>query len=112
LPDVYGRSFMNKKKILQGLFLILIILFLSLYFSKYNNSFYENKKVLTEEAMLQYEKDLKEGKIVNSKEYLPEEKNYQNKASKIGMKLSEGIDKGFKQVFRYFIKYLDYIQKE
>ena len=67
-------------KILKLLGIILIILFLSLYFSKYNNNYYENKNNLTDEAIKRYEKDLKEGKNIDPNNYIVQEKNYNNKA--------------------------------
>ena len=66
------------KRIIKVLFIIILILFLSLYFSKYTNSFYENKKVLTDEAILQFEEDLKKGREIDSSNYLREEKDYNN----------------------------------
>ena len=82
-----------------------IIIFLSLYFSKYSADYYEVKSNLTEEAIKNYEKDLKEGKNIVSTNYLPEEKKYNNKAAKLGMNLSHFIenivDNGFKHIMKY-----------
>ena len=41
------------------------------------NAYYENKNVLTEEAIIQFEKDIKEGKNINVSTYLKEEKDKQ-----------------------------------
>lgn len=95
------------KNLLKGLFTITIILFLSLYFSKYNSDYYENKRILTEEAIAQFEKDLKEGKEINAKNYITEEKDYNNKASKIGIKMSNTIEKTFNKSLKYLMKYLE-----
>ena len=89
------------KKILKLLALLLFVFFLSLYLSKYTNTYYENKKVLTDEAIKEYEKDLKTGQPINSKNYLKEEKNYNNKASRIGLKTSNLIEKGFNSILKY-----------
>ena len=93
---------MNKTIKLLGI--LLVIMFLSVYFSRYNNSYYENRNVLTEEAILKFENDLKEGKNINVKSYLKEEKNYNNKLSTIGIKTSNIIEKGFKKALKFLFK--------
>ena len=95
---------MNKTIKLLGS--MLVIMFLSVYFSRYNNSYYENKNVLTEEAIVQFEKDVKEGKNVNVSTYLKEEKDYSNKASSIAMKTSNFIELGFKKTLKLLFKTL------
>jgi len=62
------------KKIFNLVTVALIILFLSLYFSKNNNEYYINKKVLTDEAIERFEKDLKNGKKIKASDYLPKRK--------------------------------------
>ena len=94
-------------KILKVLGLILIIFFLSLYFSKYTNTYYNDKSNLTEAAIKKYEKDLKEGKSINSNNYKVEEKNYNNKASIIGLKASKIIEDTFSYGLKHLMKYLD-----
>ena len=94
----------------KGVLQVLIILFLSLFLSKYNTNYNENKKVLTETAIAEYEKDLKEGKEILSQKYQVKEKNYNNSISKIGRSISSIIEKTFHQGFTYFMKYLDYLQ--
>lgn len=93
--------------ILKVVIVLLIIFFLSLYFSKYNNDYFENKNNLTEEAIKRYEKDLKEGKNINPDNYKIEEKNYNNKASIIGLKTSKLIENTFSYGLKYIVKYLD-----
>ena len=51
-------------KLLKVIGLLIIIFFLSLYFSKYSSNYYNDKTNLTEEAIKRYEKDLKEGKNI------------------------------------------------
>lgn len=87
--------------------LLIIVFFLSLYFSKYNNDYYENKNDLTEEAIKKYEKDLKDGKSINSNNYKKEEKNYNNKASIIGLKASKLIEDTFSYGLKHIVKYID-----
>lgn len=94
-------------KIIKILGLLLIIFFLSLYFSKYTNTYYNDKSNLTEAAIKKYEKDLKEGKSINSNNYKVEEKNYNNKASIIGLKASKIIEDTFSYGLKHLMKYLD-----
>ncbi len=97
------------KRLLKIISIIVMVLFLSLYFSKYNNNYYENKKVLTDDAIQRFEKDLKEGKNINPKDYITPEKDYNNKAAKIGIKTSKIIEKSFNKSLKLLIKYLEKI---
>ena len=90
---------------------VLIIFFLSLFLSKYNMEYNENKKILTEQAIVEYEKDVREGKDILAKKYQPEEKNYNNKAANMGRKLSSVIEKVFQKGFDCFMRYLNYLQE-
>lgn len=92
--------------------ILLLILFFSLYFSKYNMDYYENKSVLTEEAIERFEKDMKEGKKIVASNYLPKEKDYDNRISKIGVKSSEMIEKAFDKGLKIVMKYLNGIQND
>lgn len=94
-------------KLLKIIVIIIIIFFLSLYFSNYNNDYYENKTYLTEEAIKKYEKDLKDGKNITSNNYVPKDKDYNNNASKIGLNSSNLIDKIINTSLKYLSKYLD-----
>ena len=94
-------------KLLKFIGIIIIILFLSLYFSKYSNSYYEEKTLLTEESIKQYEKDLKTGKNIVSNNYIPKEKDYNNKASKLGIKTSKLIEDLVNNTLKYIVKYMD-----
>ena len=93
-------------KIVKVALIVLSIFFLSLYFSNYNNEYYENKTYLTEEAIKEYEKDLKEGKNITSNNYIPKEKEYNNKASKLGITTSNLIEKLINKSLKYLAKYL------
>ena len=86
-------------KIIKIVFVFLFIFFLALYFSKYNSTLFESEVELTNQAILQYEKDLKSGKIIDSKNYVLPKKNYSNKASKLGVKASNLVDFLFRKLF-------------
>lgn len=94
-------------KIVKVILLVITILFLSLYFSNYNNNYYETKTYLTEEAIKKYEKDLKENKNILSNNYIPEEKNYNNNFSKIGIKTSSFIENIINKTLKYIVKSIE-----
>lgn len=96
-------------KLLKVVAVIILILFFSLYFSRYNN-YYENKKVLTDDAIARFEQDLTDGKEIIASNYLEEEKNYNNKASKVGIKTSKMIEKTFNKGLGFLMKYLEKLQ--
>ena len=96
---------MNKTIKIIGI--VLFVMFLSVYFSRYNTNYYENRNVLTEEAIVKFELDIKEGKDISINTYLKEEKDYNNKASTIGLKLSQGIEIGFKKSLKLLFKCME-----
>ena len=97
-------------KFIRGTGIIIMILFISLYLSRFNIETYENKRLLTEEAIIKYEQDLKEGKNILEKSYIPEEKNYNNKPSQIGRKVSNTIESSFKKALKILMKILNEMQ--
>lgn len=90
--------------------IIIIILFFSLYFSKYSTDYNENKKILTEEAIIAYEKDIKKGIEINPEKYHEPEKDYNNRISKAGLYISKLIEKGFKNGLHLLMKILKYAE--
>ncbi len=88
------------------LFVIVLVIYLLLYFS-YEKGYYINrnkeKSLLTEEMIKEYEDDLKKGIDVSEKEYLVPVDNYDNKYTRISLKISkhveEAIDKAIKYLF-------------
>lgn len=100
------------KKIIKIISFLIVIFFFSLYFSKYNNDYYENERVLTEDAMKRFENDVKKGKKIIASNYIPKEKNYNNKASNIGVKTSSFIEKTFDKGLQLIMDYLNSTQKE
>ena len=98
------------KKIFSIISIILVVVFLSLYFSKNNTEYYMNQKVLTEEAIERFENDLKEGKEINPNDYIPKEKDYNNKVSKLGLKTSNFVDKVFNKSLKLFAKYISKLE--
>ena len=80
------------KKVFRVTFLIFLVAFLVLYFSRGMGYFeYESykKTALTEEKIQEFEQDVAQGKDVDIKNYLPENtNNYQNTISSAGLKVS------------------------
>lgn len=101
---------MNLKKIGKSIFLLLLLGFTFLFIAS-NNGYYEyqrqEKVNLTKDAIARFEQDIKDGKKVDIKDYLPEEKkNYENKITKINQKISKKIEQGFSSCLKLFFKYI------
>ena len=75
----------------------LIALFLFVYISGksgYYQTHLQKSTVLTSEAILEFEKDIAEGKPVDIKDYIrPERMDYRNQYSRLGHNLSRAVDK-------------------
>lgn len=95
------------KKIIKVNVLIIIVSFVIIYVNR-NNNYYENKNILTNEAIAKFEQDLKDGKEIIPSNYLEPEKNYNNKASKTILKVSSMIENIVNKVLK---KLLDYINE-
>lgn len=90
-------------RILFCFFLVYVALIIA-----YESGYYETKSseraILTKEAMERFEQDLSKGQLVDVKDYLVEDrKDYSNKVTKVGNKISQGISdfmtKGLSRVF-------------
>ncbi len=102
---------MNKKpsRHFFRILIILFILFTSLYIameSGYYESKISQKTTLTKDKMIQFEKDVNEGKNIDINDYLEEEtKDYSSKVSKAGMNISNGTEKfmtsGISEIFKF-----------
>lgn len=99
---LYGRIF-------KYCFFILLITFVTLYFSQATGyyEFQQHKKVVfTADQIKKFEKDVAEGKNVNIENYMENtKKNYRNKVSNFGLYLSEeignSIRKGIEGTFQF-----------
>lgn len=99
---------MDEKKKKKNIFLKIIGLLFVIYFSLYlmeNLGYYNintKNKVLTEEAIKEFEKDVKNGRSIDIKNYVGDNTNYKNFYSNIGYNVSVSIDnvfnKGLKKV--------------
>lgn len=94
----------KKKNIFLRVLLILFIIYISLYVMDslgYYNIASKNK-IITDKKMEEFERDIKNGKEIDIKEYVRDETDYKNQYSNLGYHISMGIDtilnKGFKNI--------------
>lgn len=94
----------NKKNWFLTIIGILFIIYIALY-SMDNLGYYNiaaKNKVITQEKLLEFESDIKNGEIIDIKEYVRDTTNYKNSYSNLGYNMSVGIDnvlnKGLKKV--------------
>ena len=93
------------KKIPKFIFLVLFILFTIVFFNRGNN-YYENTNIIGEDAIKQFEEDLKEGKEINPKNYITPRKNYNNRISRYTLKVSHMIEFVFDKSLKKLLKYI------
>ena len=94
------------KKIIKLLFIFLFILFIILFLNK-NNNYYENERVLTDEAIERFENDIRNGKDIVVSNYIPMKKDYSNRANIMGLKCSSMIEKIVNRCLKKFLDYLN-----
>lgn len=84
-------------KLFWRILLILFIIFLALYIaveSGYNDVVTANKTVMTEQKLREFERDVKENKEIDIKDYLEyEHNNYSSQFSNLGVTLSKRMKK-------------------
>lgn len=89
---------MKYKHIVRFTILVLFLLFVGLYITQ-ALGYYEftnaKKTTLTNSAIERFEKDVKEGKALDAKDYVEEEKHYNNKLSRLSLTISSTIEKSF-----------------
>ena len=92
------------KKVIKVFLAILILLYIGLYFT-YQNGYIEKRneerKILTDEMIKEYENDLANGIDVTSKEYVVVKPNYANVYTNSFLKVSKKIENGFDKVIKY-----------
>lgn len=101
---------MKGKNIVRIIIFTLIIIFIALYLTQVTGyyEYTENKKsTLTTEAIEKFEKDVKDGKKIDANNYIEKSKNYNNRASKLGMKVSNLIEDGFDKIMNSIFKEVD-----
>lgn len=106
---------MKKNKLVTGFLAILFLGFCGLYFT-YGTGYYEysqyKKQVLTQKQINQFEKDVKEGKKINTKKYLNIEVVKTNKIANIGNYLTTVIGNVMREsTLTVFESMSDYVSK-
>lgn len=99
---------MNKEESLKVVFILLFIIFITIYISQ-ATGYYEyelhKKTELTKEQIKQFEEDIKNNKNIDVTKYIENDaKKYSNEFSKIGSNFSnvtsKYIKKGINEVFK------------
>lgn len=94
------------KKIVKYIVVIIVIVFFLLFLV--GNRMYKmeltEKRDLTEEQIIKFEEDVKNGVEIDMSKYIVKEKNYDNEITKINGNISSIISFGFKKIFEYFLK--------
>ena len=89
---------MKSKHVVRFTLLVLFLLFVGLYITQ-ALGYYEftnaKKTTLTNYAIEKFEKDVKEGKALDVKNYVEEEKQYNNLLSRVSLSVSNAIEKSF-----------------
>lgn len=98
-------------KIFKGILIILVLIFLVMVFTS-SSGYYEyelNKKTtLTNEEILKFEKDLKDGKKIDINNYVRSDtKQYDNKVSRLGNNISKKVDGVMSLGIKYLFKYIE-----
>ena len=104
-----------KKNGIRILLFTTFFLFLALYMTQetgYNEYNQAKRTALTDYEISLFEQDLKEGKEINPDKYLKnQEKDYNNRLSKMGFFLSQEIEKTFQKGMNAFFKMLEDMAK-
>jgi len=103
---------MKFNNVFKFVFIMLMLTFVFLLVAS-KSGYYEyelsEKTKLTDEAIKQFEADINSGKNIDIKNYIESKnKNYNNKVSNLGKKVSNTIEstisKGFSCIFKYLSK--------
>ena len=104
------------KKIFKFCFWVLLVTFLTLYFSNVTGYYDYNlhkKTVFTEEQIKRFESDVQKGKDVQIEDYLDDKSyNYNNKVSALGYNLSTTIGNYVKDGLNFVFDGLNNMMKE
>ena len=98
------------KKICKYFLCSLLLVFLLLYF--FGSNIFPNrltlKRDLTINQIEKFEEDVKNGKEIDLNEYIIKDKTYENLITKTNKRISNIIESGFKKIFKYLLKNIDF----
>lgn len=85
----------------------LVVVFLLLFVS-YENGYYERlnqeKTLMTEEMIMKYEEDLKNGVDVSENDYTIQKNDYENVYTKTSLKVSSKVENALDSIIKFFFK--------
>ena len=107
---------MIKNKFLKVIIIIIIVVFISAYYIS-NSGYYEyhmqQKTVLTNDKIKEFEEDVKNGKNIDEKIYLEDmDKDYSNNISNIIYKISTDGTKVTRKIIKKLFKKLSYLVED
>ena len=107
---------MIKNKFLKVIIIIIIVVFVSAYYIS-NSGYYEyhmqQKTVLTNDKIKEFEEDVKNGKNIDEKIYLEDtDKDYSNNISNIIYKISTDGTKVTRKIIKKLFKKLSYLVED
>lgn len=107
---------MIKNKFLKVIIIIIIVVFISAYYIS-NSGYYEyhmqQKTVLTNDKIKEFEEDVRNGKNIDEKIYLEDmDKDYSNNISNIIYKISTDGTKVTRKIIKKIFKKLSYLVED
>ena len=106
----------KKNKLLNFIIILTIIIYISSYYVS-NSGYYEyhlqEKTVLTNEKIKEFENDIKNNENIDVKDYLvSEEVDYSNKISNLVYSFSDGANKIARKIINTIFKKLSYLVED
>lgn len=96
--------------------IILFVIFITVYISQATGyyDYQQHRQVeLTNDKIKQFEEDVKEGKVINVKNYLDDSaKTYHNGISKLGLRFSKTVSASAKKGLNKVFKFLEVLLKD
>lgn len=107
---------MKKNNPIKLIFILIIIVFISAYYIS-NSGYYEyelqQRTIITNEKIKEFEEDVKSGNDIDIKKYLDnEKKDYTNKITNAMYNLSEKGNKLTRKCITYIFKKLSYLVED
>lgn len=102
---------METSKIFKFIFIVFFIAFMFLVIAS-KSGYYEyelmEKRRLTDEAIERFERDVESGKSIDINDYLnTKSKDYNNRMSNLGNKITETVESVFSSGFNYLFRYIN-----
>ena len=98
---------MKAKKIFKIIGGLLLVFFTTLYFAQaagYIEAASRRKTILTEDAIRRFEDDVAAGIEIDFRNYLPAERDYHNRFTRVGRGASSIIENGFNTIMGHIFR--------